>query len=142
MYEWGRATRLEQGGLTRSAVMLGIAAFFGAGCASSSYMGISLKSDEAAPDIRELARRAQAGDKQAQLDLGIRFEEGVGVPHDKVRATRLYQMAATDSGGAIWVYSPPIRNGAKGSLIRIERKPEMGLEEAKARLAKQSEVRE
>lgn len=42
-------------------------------CASNSYMGISLKDGAGDPALRSLAQRAAAGDKRAQLDLGIRF---------------------------------------------------------------------
>jgi hypothetical protein len=54
-------------------------------CASSNYMGISLAPGAAPTDVQHLAARAQAGDKQAQLELGERFEEGRGVPTDRGR---------------------------------------------------------
>jgi TPR repeat protein len=44
-----------------------------------------------------LARLAAANDKQAQLELGIRFEEGIGVERDRDAARKLYRMAARDS---------------------------------------------
>lgn len=73
-------------------------------CAPSEYMGISFKPGAAAPELQELARRARAGDKQAQFDLGIRFEEGNGVPRDRRQALKLYKQAAADSGGSQMTY--------------------------------------
>src|ERR1044072_8936789 len=83
-------------------------------CTTHSYIGISLVPGQASPELQDLAARAQGGDKQALLDLGIRFEEGKGVPVDRGRAVRLYRQAASASGGTIWVYSPPVGDGARG----------------------------
>lgn len=106
-----------------------------AGCTGSSYMGISLRPGLTASEVTLLARRAQAGEKQAQLDLGIRFEEGNGVPQDWKRATSLYRQAATDSGGATWVYAPSPGNGAPARVIGIDNQMnQLGLEEARRRL--------
>lgn len=91
---------------------------------------------EALPAVQALAQRAQAGDKQAQLDLGIRFEEGDGVPQDWGRAVKLYRQAASDSGGTMWVYMPSPGNGAKGLVQPVDRGPQQaGLDEAKFRLS-------
>ena len=103
--------------------------------APSSYMGISLVAGAADPELQQLAYRAQAGDKQAQLELGIRFEEGRGVPVDAKRAMGLYRMAASDSGGTMWVYTPPVGNETKGRVMPINTGPRLpGLEEASRRL--------
>lgn len=75
---------------------------------------------EADPQVQALAERARGGDKQAQLDLGIRFEDGNGVPQDKARAMKLYRAAASNSGGAMWVYMPSPGNDAKGGAFRLE----------------------
>jgi TPR repeat protein len=82
-------------------------------------MGISFAPGAAASDLQELARRAQAGDKQAQLDLGIAYEEGCGVAVDLKRAEGLYRMAAADSGGTRWVYAPATQKGAAGRVIPV-----------------------
>ncbi|MEV5022580.1 SEL1-like repeat protein [Sphingobium sp. LMA1-1-1.1] len=106
-----------------------------AGCAGSSYMGISLAPVQTTSELQELAQRAQNGDKQAQLDLGIRFEEGNGVPRDKARAMKLYRQAASDSGGTMWVYMPSTGNGAKGRVVPLGGQPNItGLVEAQLRL--------
>lgn len=85
--------------------------------------------------LSTLASAAQGGDKQAQLELGIRFEEGRGVTRDMKIARKLYAKAASDSGGTIWVYSPPVGNGTKGRTIPVNTGPKrVGLVEAKLRL--------
>ncbi|MEA3043722.1 MAG: hypothetical protein QOH47_1560 [Sphingomonadales bacterium] len=61
-----------------------------AACAANSHAGISPAPGGAGPDLQALTRQAQAGDKQAQLELGIRYEEGRGVERDPARAERLY----------------------------------------------------
>jgi hypothetical protein len=107
------------------------------GCAApTSYMGISLAPGAAAGDVQDLARRAQAGDKQAQLDLGIAYEEGRGVEINLNRAERLYRMAAVDSGGVIWVYSPSTGNGDRGRVLPLSiGNSSQGLSLAQDRLA-------
>lgn len=104
-------------------------------CASSNYMGVSLAPGAAPTDVQRLAARAQAGDKQAQLELGERFEEGHGVRADRARAMRLYRMAAADSGGPMWVYSPSSGVGTGGRVISVDHHSKQpGLSEAKRRL--------
>lgn len=132
------ATRVEHRAMKRlSALLLGAVLLGAPACASTTYMGISLIPGEAAPEVQTLAQRVRAGDKQAQLDLGIRFEEGNGVPKDTGRAIKLYEQAASDSGGAMWVYSPSPGNGAPARMIPVGRGArQAGLEEAKIRLSK------
>jgi TPR repeat protein len=115
---------------------IGAALLFAASaCASSSFIGMSLIPGRAAPELRELARRAMAGDKQAQLDLGIRFEEGDGVPVNRKRARRLYRMAASDGGGPAWVYVPSVIEGRPGRVMQLgEGSRQAGLAQAKLRL--------
>ncbi|MEO1046352.1 MAG: hypothetical protein AAFX04_12995 [Pseudomonadota bacterium] len=85
--------------------------------------------------LPDLARAAMGGDKWAQLELGIRFEEGIGVARDVKKARSLYAKAATDSGGTIWVYSPPVGNGTRGQVIPVDTGPKRyGLAAAKRRL--------
>jgi hypothetical protein len=97
------------------------AALLMGGCASQQYMGVSLKPGGADPAVQALAVKAQGGDKQAQLDLGIRFEEGAGVARDLDTAKKLYRQAASDSGGTIWVYTPPVGNGTSGRVVAVKR---------------------
>jgi TPR repeat protein len=87
------------------------------------------------PELQTLAYHAEAGDKHAQLELGIRYEEGHGVGRDLDRATRLYRLAAADSGGAIHVYSPPVGQSGRGRVIPVPNgQRAAGLAEARARL--------
>lgn len=106
-----------------------------AGCAApSAYMGISLLPGAAAADVQEQARQAQNGDKGSQLSLGVRFEEGRGLPADLKRARRLYKLAARDDSRRVWIYSPSPGGNAPARLIPIERQRTLGIVEAKRRL--------
>jgi hypothetical protein len=107
-----------------------------AGCASSDrYQSISLAPDNPNAELRALAQRAKAGDKRAQLSLGIRFETGDGVPLDLDRAERLYEMAAATSGDTRDLYIPPMRPDRGGRVVPAwPRPPVAGLETARRRL--------
>lgn len=123
------------GAFARLAVTLSATLALAACAAPSSYMGISFAPGLAASDLQDLARRAQAGDKQAQLDLGIAYEEGRGVAVDIRKARKLYQLAGSDSGGAIWLYSPSVGNGTRGRVVSVNsRSKQSGLVEAKIRM--------
>lgn len=105
-------------------------------CVGNSYMGIPLTEGAGDPTLRSLAQRASVGDKQAQLDLGIRYEEGLGVRRDLAKAKRLYRLAASNSGGTIWIYTPPVGNGTRGRVLQVDRGAKVGgLKEAQSRLA-------
>jgi hypothetical protein len=117
------------------------AALLLSGCASQQYMGVLLKPGGADPAVQALAARASAGDKQAQLDLGIRFEEGAGIARDLTAAKNLYRQAASDSGGTMWVYTPPMGNGTSGRVIPVQSgTKQYGLTEAQRRLKTMEEV--
>jgi TPR repeat protein len=107
-----------------------------AACAApSSYMGISFAPGAAASNLQDLARRAQAGDKQAQLDLGIAYEEGRGDGVDLKRAEALYWMAAADTGRVVLVHSLPYGNGAHGRVLLIQpHRRQAAIPEARKRL--------
>jgi hypothetical protein len=51
------------------------------------------------PEIDAVRVRAEAGDAEAQNDLGVRYANGDGVPQDDAEAVRLYRRAA-DQGHA------------------------------------------
>jgi len=98
-------------------------------------MGIPLTPGEAHPALQQFAQRAQAGDKQAQYDLGLCYEMGLGVPVDRNRARKLYRLAASDSGGTIWIYTPPVSKGTAGRVMPVETGPRQpGLAAAQRRL--------
>ena len=109
---------------------------FAAGCsAPTAFAGIPLAAGAAQPELQALAWRAQGGDKSAQLELGILYEEGRGVIRDLKRAASLYARAARPSGGTIWIYSPPVGK-ASGRVIPVSTGPHVpGLPEAARRLA-------
>ncbi len=113
------------------AALLAAALLMG-GCASQQYMGVSLKPGGADPAVQALAARASAGDKQAQLDLGIRFEEGAGVARDLPAAKKLYRQAASDSGGSRLLLVPS-SSGLTTSVVGMGPKID-GNEAAQARL--------
>lgn len=116
-------------GLTAAALVLAAG-----GCVRSTYQGISLLPGAAPAEIQSLAQRARYGDKHAQLELGRRFELGQDVPPDPQRAIRFYRLAASATGGTLWVYSPPVGQSA-GRVIPINMGPRVsGLPEAAANL--------
>jgi hypothetical protein len=90
----------------RRAILIALLAAVPGCTAPTSYMGIVFNSDVVEPELRNLAALASSGDKHAQLELGIRFEEGRGVPIDRNRAITLYRLAAAGSGGPLWVWVP------------------------------------
>ena len=119
-------------------VLAGAALAALAACSSTSdrYQGISLSADSTDTvdeELRALARRAAAGDKRAQLALGVRFETGDGVPVDLRRAARLYRLAATTTDGRA-AYFPSVHMRTPGKLLRSYEPPRSGLPEAQARL--------
>jgi TPR repeat protein len=107
-----------------------------AGCAApSSYMGISLRPGAAEPALQSLAARAATGDKRAQLELGVRYEEGQGIPRDLHCAAALYLDAAIDGTRHVTIYQPRVGHVAAQSLQLADARTEPGLEVAKMRLA-------
>ncbi len=102
--------------------------------APTSYAGISFADRKTPSTIRGLAARAQTGDKHALFELGMAFETGEGVPVDIRRARKLYRLAATTTGGTIYVYVPGPK-GKPGYVTPVNTGPvRHGLPEAKARL--------
>ena len=49
---------------------------------------------QSVPDITKLRQTANEGIAQAQCDLGVCYEQGAGVPQDKVEAVKWYRKAA------------------------------------------------
>ncbi|MBC2653677.1 sel1 repeat family protein [Novosphingobium aerophilum] len=113
---------------------LGASALAGGCAAPTSYMGLNLTAPDLPAELRDLARRAQAGDKQAQLDLGIAFEEGHGVARNLRRAARLYAQAGSDSGGKSTFFVPTSPGGAVSTISASSGPHSPGLLAAKQRL--------
>lgn len=100
----------------------------------ASLPDLVLKRGYADTPIAQLANAAQSGNKTAQLELGIRFEEGRGVTKDLNKAKRLYEKAASDDLKYVDVYQTDADGGritklAAGTLGN-------GLPAAKLRLAR------
>lgn len=117
------------------ALLLFVPALLLGGCATDQYVGISLTSDGDDRVVQALAAKAQRGDKQAQYELGRRFDDSPE-PNGLKKAIKLYRQAASDSGGTMWVYTPSPGGGAPARVIKIETGDRShGLVEARARLA-------
>ncbi len=100
-----------------------------------SYMGVPFDASSTSPEVSKLARRAVSGDKQAQFDLGLAFEEGHDVERDIKKARKLYQLAAGDTCGALTIYQPGVGT-APGKVVQLPPPSCIkGLEIAKAKLA-------
>jgi hypothetical protein len=88
-------------------------------------------------EIAALQCAAGRGSKSAQLALGIRYEEGTGVPKDYWKAAKLYRQAATSTPNTTYVYSPPVGKEKVGRVIPVNiGTAEPGLAEAAFRLAR------
>ena len=61
--------------------------------------------------IVETARMLLQISAMVEEELGIRFEEGRGVPRDLEKARKLYRIAVISTGGTTFYYSP----GANGN---------------------------
>lgn len=110
------------------------AVVFFSGCAGDNYMGVPLGAGTANPRLQELARRASAGDKVAQFDLGMLLEEGTMLPRNLKAAEHLYREAGRSSGGPRWVYVPG-SSGGSGRVAYIDTvQAQPGLSEARRRL--------
>jgi hypothetical protein len=108
-----------------------------AGCvAGGRNCGPPVGSFAEAP-LARLQCSAGAGDKSAQLELGIRYEEGRGVPADLRRAERLYASAARTRQIPNYVYSAPVGTEKTGRMVPIGPPRTIpGLLQARARLAR------
>jgi TPR repeat protein len=77
------------------------------------------RQDEAA-DIADLARRANAGDANAQLELGYRYFEGLFVAKDDREALRLWRCAADLGNAAAQHNLGALYSDGRGSLQKNE----------------------
>ena len=88
-----------------------------------------------AGEVEQLRCAAAAGDKHAQLALGVRYETGDGVPRDLKQAEKLYVRAARTESRPRYVYSPAVGKERHGRVIQVG-PPSIapGLPEARRRL--------
>jgi TPR repeat protein len=85
--------------------------------------------------LEALACDIKRGDKQAQLELGKRYEQGLGITQDYKQARNLYEQAARTLPNTIYVYSPPGGTERAGRVIPISSGAQTpGLAEARYRL--------
>lgn len=71
--------------------------------------------------------RAEGGDKEAQYDLGRRYWEGDGVPHDREKAiVWLAKSAAAVKSSRSYVYVPPVGNQKYGGVQGFDMPGERG----------------
>lgn len=109
-----------------AALAIGLSVALG-GCVTTSQCPVG--------GLDALTCQAGRGDKSAQLQLGIAYETGEGVPLDPARAARFYRVAAAPVAGTTFIYSPPVGN-APGQVIPIRTGIDQpGLAEAQYRLA-------
>lgn len=100
---------------------------------SDRYLGIDRASLD--PAAQAWLDRAEAGNKQAQFELGVRYARGEGVLQDCPTARKLLRQASKQTGGKIWVYSPPVTEGGTGRVIAIDQGPvQPGLQTAQQEL--------
>lgn len=112
--------------------------FFGLIACSSNreYFGIELNYSGPPTEVQQLAQLAATGDKQAQLQLGVHFEEGEGVEQSYRTARELYSLAAEPIGGVIYVYRASITEDDAVSIATIDLGPRVsGLSEAARRIS-------
>src|SRR5438552_1017960 len=64
---------------------------------ASSVAVVQLAAQQTKADqkpIREVKAKAEAGDAESQVELGLRYDKGEGVPKDQVEAVKWYRKAA------------------------------------------------
>lgn len=109
-----------------------IAALFVTAGGDAALFIASFRGPMTTAHIECLARR---GDKPMILELGRRYETGIGIPADVERAEALYSAAARTISGTIAIYVPGVGKSA-GSVRMIRTGPDVpGLPEANYRRA-------
>lgn len=53
------------------------------------------------------------------------LKQGSAFPQSYRKAKRLYEQAASDSGGIVWVYSPPVGKEKTGRTVPINTGPKV-----------------
>jgi len=68
------------------------------------------------PEIDAARARAEAGDAEAQLDLGVMYATGAGVPQDYVEAHMWFNIAASRATGEARENAVEARDGLAGLM--------------------------
>jgi TPR repeat protein len=102
-------------------------------------LGVGAPVQAQTPFVDALRVRAEAGNAEAQVTLGNRYEVGRGVPQDYAEAARLYRLAA-DQGYAVAQYDLGVsyRNG--NGVLQDDVQAHMWLNLAASRMT--GEIRE
>jgi hypothetical protein len=123
------------------AIPLIAAAFALHGCATHSHAALFDVGFGASAELQALSTRAAAGDKWAQYELGLLFEQGQGVPANRGRAMQLYALAGRDDPGKMTIYVPSSKSGGKSSLQTFDSgRRAKGLAVARDRLKQMQEA--
>jgi TPR repeat protein len=69
--------------------------------------------------VDALSKRSASGDRGAQYELAVRFEEGRGVPVDTRRAIALYTLFLT-AGETRLIYLPSAGGQSKSSVLPVQ----------------------
>lgn len=117
-------------------ICLNIVLYFAlSACAAALTPSLFSVGDSAPKDIRALAVRAEAGDRDAMLALAHAYEQGDGVPLSLENAAHIYRFLATPVSGQRGIYQPGIGGGI-GIVTTVDMGPSHpGDAEAQYRLA-------
>ena len=87
----------------------------------SAHSGRDLVSGETrqVAAVDALSKRAASGDRGAQYELAVRFEEGRGVPVNTRKAIELYTLSLT-AGEARLIYLPSAGGQSKSSVLPVQ----------------------
>lgn len=99
------------------------ALFLAIGVGGCTAHGLGVERTAVPAPLHGLYDRALFGDKEAQYHLGLWLALGAFGPPDCKAARQLLARAASDEGGTLWVYSPPVGNGTAGRVIPIDNGP-------------------
>ena len=113
---------------------LSIAGIILTSCTPKRYMGISLEEGAAPAAIQALGQRARGGNKEAQLELGVLFEDGIGLEQNLTRAKYLYRRASKDTKHSVWVYMPAAGYKGRGGVVKSRFVVQRRVSEAEYRL--------
>ena len=66
-----------------------------------------------------LRMEASSCDNETLVELGKKYENGIGVHQDYRKAAVLYRLAASASPDLIYIYSPPVGRESYGRVIPV-----------------------
>ena len=106
-------------------------------CASLLAFDSGCLGVEGDTELVDLGRRACAGSKLAQYELGRTYESGTGVVANAAEAAHWYRQAAESESGITHIYLPPVGRQKYGMVMPVQAGlPRTGLPEAQYALAR------